>query len=146
MTDLRMYDLLSKELLSKLGELDLQGPIYPSWECLEMNDDLSFTVMTSTMWCGNLPCEYAEIQWESTRLKIECRYADICTGCLLILSTILTTVQQTQSSAAWQRLQYQIQCQISFAVTQPKKEVLTISPLGLGDHERLNRNGNHTLQ
>jgi len=86
---------------------------------------------TDTKLCAVLPyLNY--FRWQSTRLAIECRDADICTGCLAIPSTIPITIQETKSSTVRQRLecrspcriqwqlQYGLQCHTCFKVTLPR--------------------------
>jgi len=58
------------------------------------------------------PIEYTYFRWQSTRLAIDCREADICTGCIAIPSTILTPIQETKWSTVQQRLQCWLQCRL----------------------------------
>ena len=93
-------------------------------------------------------------QWYSTRVEIECHYSDIRTGGLAVPTTILTTIQETKSSAVWQRIQCRLQCRVQCRVQcRIWYEVIvrTIvfrmrSRLRLGDPELRNKDDNWRLQ
>jgi len=100
MFQIRETTVLQKVSL-RLWELDLPAPICPSRRCSEMDDNQSSTMATCTKLCGNLPY-LIYFRWQSTRLAIECRDADIRTGGLAVPSTIPTTIQETKSSGVRQ--------------------------------------------
>jgi len=97
------------------------------WDYVNWTDERQYAhpgdaqrLMTLNLWLWQHTQSYVEFfpiydtyfWWQSTRLAIECRDADICTGCIAVPSTIPTTIQETKSSAVRQRLQFRLQCRL----------------------------------